>query len=292
MLVLAYDEKVKRLGISLSKKMNEPELTTLFVISNVEELQNQLQELPPEIQNRTRVIPPPNDEVLFGLLKIARFAITKCAFMQVTESLSLHTPVIGFYYEGDFSFDLLPKVMRSFSHTTSDPEANANTMSAARRFLKMDPQLLRVVHDGELEAATKTSVYLENLAPEPRNNTILEVERLGIMQRHLDMAIQKLRGERPHIFHLARANYLRKYLDHDLFNVVCEYSLGGRKFFDRFWARRFRTRFGMLKEYRRAMSNESRREVLLTSPLNRLLIEVDMGDETLPSIKELQGILD
>jgi hypothetical protein len=292
MLVLAYDQKVEQLGISLLRKINEPELTTLFVASHVQELQKRLAELPSPITERTHVILPPNDQVLFGLLKIARCAITKCAFMQVTESMSLHTPVIGFYYEGDFSFDLLPKVMQSFSHTTSDASADSKTVAAARRFLHMDPHLLQVVHNGELEAASKTAAYLESMSSLPRNDTTGEVEQLGVMQRHLLSAIENLRGERPTLIHQVRANYLRKFPDHDLYNIVCEYSLQGKKFFDRFWARKFRTWLGVLMEYRRARPGESRRQVLHTSPLNRLLIEVDMGEESLPSIKELQGIPD
>ena len=125
---------------------------------------------------------------------------------------------------------------------------------------------------------------------EPRRNTKREVERLGVVLRQLQSTIQNLRGERPTLIHQVRANYLRKFPDHDLYNIVCEYSLQGGKYFDRFWARKFKTRSVVLKEYRRARLGGSRRQVLLISPLSRLSLEVDKGEESLPSIKELQGI--
>jgi hypothetical protein len=113
MIVLAYDQKVLRLGLSLLKALADVE--AVFISPAVEQVRDKLSELPAAIAARARAIATPEDSLLFGLLQLARCAVTKCGYMQVTESLSLHTPVIGIYYPGYYSFDHLPGPLKKFT---------------------------------------------------------------------------------------------------------------------------------------------------------------------------------
>jgi len=290
MIFLAYDPKVAHLGLSLVNKLSDLELDGLFITADHAYMDEQLNTFPGALKENLRVIPPPGDEILFGLLKIAHCAVVKCGFMQVTESLTLHTPVIGFYFPGDFSIDTFPKSMRSFGFMTDNPEADAETIKAARSFLQLDKDKMKAVHDGELGAAAKTAIFMETMSPTPRADTTSEVVKLGFSKALIQTALEKFTDRSPVHINQIRSNFMRDFPTHHLYVLACDYSIDGERGFARLWGRLFWNRSALLVENRKAKSADSRRRVLELSRRERIMLEVYLGDEALPSIKELQKL--
>jgi hypothetical protein len=286
-VVLAYDQNVQRLGISLLERLASPDVDVVFVSSTPEEVSAHLRELPPPIASHARAIAAPEDGLLFGLLQVAHCAVTKCAFMQVTESLSLHTPVIGYYYSGYFSMNDLPKVFKKFTHATRTPVADEVTVRAARRFLDMDPEKLRLVHNGDQGGAAMAATFLEKLPRLPRQGTDKESARLGFSKSHLIKALTNLEAYGRPAIEQVRCSGLRSMPDHEVYILTCAYRINGNRGFVRLWGRLFRSPTSLLAEARRARQPGSNRQVLYSSWRHRMLIEVDMGEESLPSIQEL-----
>lgn len=290
LLFLAYDRKVEGLGFSLLEKLERPIVDALFITTDPDGLWARFgRQVHPEA-GRVAVISPPGDEVLFGLLQLARCAVTKCAFMQVTESLTLHTPVIGFYYEGDFSLNIFPHSMRQLSHMTSNEDADEETVCLTQRFLELDEASFKAVHDGGLGAAARAADYLEALPRVPRTNTIPEVSRWGFTEALLESALSKLNnGEKVRLVE-ARSAFLRTFPNHDVHVLVCRYAINSRFYFARLWGRAFRRRTDLIAEIHQVKTTGSQRQVLGFSPWHKTLVELDLGEETLPSIKELQKL--
>jgi hypothetical protein len=286
-VVLAYDQKVQRLGLSLLERLDRPEVEVLFVGPADEALNARLAEMPAALSSRARVIATPEDGLLFGLFQLARCAVTKCGYMQVTECLSLHTPVVGVYYPGYYSFEHLPRALRQFTHAAIQPEADESTLAAARRFLEMDPDELNAVHTGRWGAAASAASFVENLPRSPRAGTQAETARLGWTASRLSAALRRLEpGGQPEIL-FVRSAILRTFPDHELYIVVCVYRVGQERRCARLWCRLFRSSLAALAEARRAQQPASNRRLLHVAPLSRRVIELDMGEESLASIKEL-----
>jgi hypothetical protein len=287
LLLLAYDPRVEHLGLSLMERLDDPALSALFISGNGARVLGRLNDLQPGVAERIRVIAPPQDDVLFGLIQAAGCAVTKCAFMQVTESLSLHTPVIGLFYPGGFSLDIFPRNIRAFSHMTSHVDADPETVKAARRFLNMDRGQLKAVHDGTLAAAARAADFLESMPPTPRADTTAEVTRLGFTMADIENAIGQLENHTSPRINQVRSAYLRKFPDHDLHELLCDYSLNGTRRVARLWGRIYRRRWDLYAERRRAGLAGSRRRLLTSSLWRNTLLEMDLGEEVLPSIRQL-----
>jgi hypothetical protein len=252
MVVLAYDENVARLGLSLVERLGaEPDFGALFLTPDLAGVTG--------ANGNVRVVPPPTDPVLFGLLKLARLAVTKGGFMQVTEALSLHTPVVGYWYDDDYPAAQLPDVLRAFTHPTVRADADEATVRAARTFLRMEDGA-RAVHDGRLDAAAKAADFLEAVPPTPRRDASPEAARLGFTAVRMERAIRRLEPRGRLVIQQTRASHLRSMDAHDLHSVVCEYSLDGEARFVRLWGRTFHTR-------------------------PRVTLELDMGEGLLPDVK-------
>ena len=286
-VVLAYDQNVQRLGISLLERLASADVDVVFVSSTPEDVSAHLRHLPPPVASHGRAIAAPEDGLLFGLLQVAHCAVTKCAFMQVTESLSLHTPVIGYYYSGYFSMDHLPRVFRRFTHATTTSVADKATVMAALRFLDMDPEKLRLVHNGDEGGAAMAASFLEKLPRLPRQGTEMESARLGFSKVHLVKALKNLEPCGQPVIEQVRCSGLRSMPNHEIYILTCAYHINGNRAFVRLWGRLFRSPISLLGEVRRAQQPGSNRHVLYSSWRHRMLIEVDTGEETLPSIQEL-----
>ncbi len=289
-VVMAYDRNVERLATSLLSKLDIPGLEALFLSPDIEGVQQRLARLPDAVRARSRVIQPPPEPILFGLLQLARLAVGKCAFMQVTECLSLRTPIIGFYFRGDFSLDHLPQVYRSFAHTTTDPEADAATVAAARRLLRVDPASMAAIHDGQLNATARTAAFLEALPGTPRQDTWTECARLGFSTERVRAALGTLEPSGPPTLEQLRASFLRGMPDQAVFALACRYTAAGTRHFARLWGRAFRSRASAEAELVKAGTPDSRRQVLYFSAVDQLLIEKDLGEAVLPSIEECQSM--
>jgi len=289
LVVLGYDPNVEALGLSLVPHLDDPDLAVVFVSPEPERTRNRLDALPNGARRRVRVIAPPPETALFGLLQIARCAVTKCGYAQVTESLSLGTPVVALYYPGFFSLDALPPVMKAFSHATTSSEADPATVSAARRFLRTDAAALRAVHDGGLGAAARAADFLQALPRAPRADATPESAKLGFTPKRIRAALLALTPHSAPVVHEVRAAALREFSDHTIYVVGCRYSVGGAARFVRLWGRRFTSPRALIAETRGAAAGDPRRRVLYASARDRTMLEIDLGEEVLPSIVEMMA---
>jgi hypothetical protein len=285
-VVLAYDPSVANLGVSLVQQLDDPSVGAVFVSPDPGSINERLAVLA-HADRQIRTLMPPSDRLLFGLIQIARCAVTKGGFMQVSECLSLHTPVIGLFYHQCYSPDQLPEAARAFVHVADDGVADPGTVAAARRFLGLDPAALSAIHDGSLDAAARAADYLEALPRTPRADTSDGALRLGFSRERLLIAMRNLEGDRADVVHQLRSNHLRTFPDHEVHNILCEYSLGDERRFARLWGRLYRTRRDQRKAVRKAGAVGPPRRILFSSARDRMLIEQDLGDEVLPAISEL-----
>jgi len=289
MVVLAYDPNVERLGISLLTQLDDPDLAVVFVSPDPAGVQRRVAASCGVPRGRVRAIAPPTEPVLFGLLQLARCAVTKCAYMQVTESLSLGTPVVSLYYPGFFSLSAMPSAIKPYTHATTTAVADPATLAAARRFLHTDAEELGAVHDGTLGAADRVADFLEALPRTPRADAAVECARLGFTTRRIRGALLALHPGRAPVVLDVRSNCLREFPDHAVHVVVCRYALGEDSHFVRLWGRVFHSARALFIETRRIRAEEPRRRVLYTSLRARILLELDMGEEVLPSIVEMMA---
>ena len=285
--VLAYDHNVEALGVSLIGKLDDPRLDAVFITHRVDDCQARLASLPAAVRRRTRVIPPQEDRLLFGLLQIADLAVGKCAFMQVTECLSLLTPIVGFYFEGDFHLRCIPEVCHDFAHSSADATADAETVTTVRRYLELRPEDMLSVHDGSLEAATRAAEFLEQVAGWPRRDTTGETRvHHGLEAAYLEHALAAGNGSTVGIQQV-RATRIRNSLDQQIYALVCHYRADGRDAVDRLWWRRFPSSEGTLEEAGRVREPGSGRQLYVVDPERRWLFEADAGQDRLPEVDDV-----
>ena len=285
MLVLGYDPNVEQLGLSLARQLEDPDLVTVVVSPDPAATQRRADAVAAP-GHRIRAIAPTTDQVLFGLLEIARCAVTKCGYMQVTESLSVGTPVVTLYYPGFFSLSALPEVMQSFAHATTSADADPAAVAAARRFLHTDPDALRAVHEGGLGAAGRAAEFLERMPRTPRTDATEDSAAVGFTPRRIRVALRALAPRSAPIVHEVRATSLRNFQDHTIYLVACRYSVGGETRFVRLWGRLFTSAGALIAETRRDAVG---RRILYVSGRERLMLELDLGEEVLPSIVDLMA---
>lgn len=286
--VLAYDRNVEQLGASLLSKLADPDLEAVFLTPDLDGCRRRLAER--SIAGGSwRVIAPAPERLLFGLLQLSRLAIGKCAFMQVTECLALHTPIIGFYFQGDFTLDYIPQVCRPFACSTAAHEADSATVAAARRLLELSGDDMAVVHNGELQATAKAAGFLEVLPRRPRPQTTAECERLGLSPALVERA---LRRQHPHgrvTIDLLRAARVRLLPGQQVYGLGCHYAVDGERRFARLWARLCESRRAAEAEAARASGTG--RNLLLLAATERLLIEEAVGEAVLPSLEEAEEMM-
>jgi len=284
LLVLGYDPNVERLGLSLARQLDDPNLATVVVSPDPEAAQRRADALVGGTGGRIRAIAPTSDRVLFGLLQLARCAVTKCGYMQVAESLSVGTPVVTLYYPGFFSLTALPEVMQRFAHATTSPDADPAAVAAARRFLETDPAALRSVHEGGLGAAAQAAEFLERLPRTPRGDATEDSAAVGFTPKRIQAALRELAPRSAPVVREVRATSLRDFPDHRIWLVACRYSVGDETRFVRLWGRLFTSARALIAESRRAAPG---RRILYVSGRERMMLELDLGEEVLPSIVDL-----
>ena len=281
--IMAYDSNVERLGITLLAQLGDFVFEALFLTRDVDGCQKRLRALPLPIRERTQVSGLQPERILFGLLLLSRLAVGKCAFMQVTECLSLRTPIIGLYFQGHFSLSLIPFRCRSFAHSTSHHEADAATVAAARRFLNLTKDKIGVTHNGEFGATARAAGFLELLALSPRQNTWDGCARFGFSEPIIRAALGSLHPYNRLIVRQLRAMRLRALPGHQIFSLVCRYTLDTDEQFVRMWGHIFKSRKAAEAEWNQARASGSGRGVLYYSRQDRLLIERDLGAAALPA---------
>lgn len=309
--VLAYDFNVQELALSVLGGLADPALEAVFLTHEIEACRRQVAELPPAVRERVRVLPPQPDGRHFGLLQLARLVIGKCAFMQLSECLSLHTPLLGFLFANQFSLRKVPAVCRQFSHETSETAASAETLAAVRRLLAVEPEAMGAVHDGTLGAAGRAADFLEALPGASRRHVGDACERA--LRRHYERtlsparaavaapwgrrrltdemiraALARVEGEAEVAVREVRFGLIRTLGrgEENIFAVTAHYTAGGEPRFRRLWLRLFDSPQGLERSVRQARAAGSERRLYLARPTQRLLIEEDRGEALLPSLDE------
>jgi hypothetical protein len=286
-VILAYDRNVETLGLSLLRALNEPNLSAVFVGAEAEEIEQRLGTLPPHIRERVRAIAPQPDGTLFGLLQLAQVAIVKLGFMQVTECLSLRTPVVGLYFPGQFSTDFLPGVCRSFIHATTETAADPDAVAALRGFLQANHEELAVLHDGQFNAVERAADYLEALPLVVRQEGMSEhAAQYGFTKGRIQEALKVLEGGEQVEVHDARCLSLRGMPSQRVFQLTSNYWVDGSRRFARLWGRLFPSQAAANTELERSAVPGSRRQVLYVSDEDRVVVERDIGEALLPSSQE------
>jgi hypothetical protein len=284
--VLAYDLNVARMATSLFQELSDPSLSLVYIGSDIQKIQEIQEQLPAQIRSQSRVIQPPSEPALFGLIKLSKFALTKCAYMQVTECLSLGTPVIGYFYPGYFPLSFLPDEIRRFVYATDKPGANQEMVAIAKKYLNVKPEELLSVHNGELNSLSKAADFLEDLPRLRHQEKTVNAAQLGFTKKRVRAALGQLDHTikeqiEVHQIRSTRLRFLKNY--HSIYSVLCDYSVGGEQRYARLWGHTFPTFIQAILEIKALMYGKSRRQFLFFSPSSRILIELDMGVEILPS---------
>lgn len=280
LLVLAYDRNVETLGASLFARLGRADLRALFLTHATEDCEARLRALPEALRARLRVAAPRPDRVHFGLVQAARLVVGKCAFMQVSECLSLGTPIVGFWFRGDFHLDYIPAVCRPFAHLTDDPRADDATVAQARRLLDLRREDVLAVHDGELRAADRTVDFLERLRPRVVSGA--ECGAAGLGRGALLAALRAAHPRATLELRAARVSALREFSGQRVSSVVCRYRADGAEVARRLWSRRFDDPEALDAELAAANAPAARRRAWHVDRVAGLMIEDDVGEAALP----------
>jgi hypothetical protein len=284
--VLAYDLNVARMATSLFKELSDPSLSLVYIGSDIEKIQELQGQLPAHIRSHICVIQPPSEPALFGLIKLSKFAVTKCAYMQVTECLSLGTPVIGYFYPGYFPLNFFPNEVRRFVYVTDKLDSNREMVAVAKKYLNINPEELLSVHNGELSGLSNAADFLEDLPRLRHQEKTVSAAQLGFSKKRMKAALRRLDhtlNEKIEVRQIrsTRLRFLKNY--HSIYSVLCDYSVGGEQRYARLWGHTFPTLIQAILEIKTLLYGKSRRQFLYFSPASRILIELDMGVEILPS---------
>jgi hypothetical protein len=283
MTVLAYDANVEMLAVSIAARLERDDVGVVFLTNQPDRCLLRVLSLPDPIRQQARVLAPLADRLHFGLLAESRLVIGKCAFMQVSECLTLRTPIIGYYYRGDFHLGFIPEECRPFAHMTSDIAADDETVARARHFLDLPPGDMRAVHDGELGSAAATAEWIERVPRQPRPGIAAECERSGLSPSLLDEALRAADGGDA-VLQDVRMTLVREPQQQQIFAVVCHYAVGGQSLARRFWLRTFESDAAAQAELARLRHPDARRTLYGLAPDGRALIEQDIGEAALPPL--------
>jgi hypothetical protein len=278
--VLAYDRKAERLGFSLLERLDAPGTDFVFMARRREECKRRTAGLPAELRTRVRVLGLPPDSLLFGLIELSSLAVVKYGFMQVSECLALHTPVICAYHEGPTWVGLLPPACSPFIHVAEQDEADDRTLAAARKLLDIPADAMRPIHSGGFDASAGAADFLERLAGQRQETWSEAVAKFP--EEQVRAALQARVGRSRFDLLQLRAMRLRSLRGEELYSIVCRYRINGGERFLRLWGRRFSSSWGVRR--RRLDAVRSGQRVLYASPRQRVLIESDAGQALLPPL--------
>lgn len=134
----------------------------------------------------------PREDVLYGVLELARLAILAPGPGRMHEVLSLGTPVITLD-------DEVPEDLAEIAWAPANPnEADGPTVEAARRLLGLGPEAFREYLHTTRDGIQRAADCLEAMPPTPRQDATLESERLGFTRQRIQQALQRLHpDDRP-----------------------------------------------------------------------------------------------
>ena len=274
----------ERLGVSLAGELAGPEVGLLFCARDPQRCREQLDGLPDGVRDRVRVIAQPEDAELFGLLELSRLAVVKYGFMQVSECLTLQTPVLVVYHEGPTWLEALPDHCQPFLWVTDTTEASADTVAAARHLLGLSPTAMAPIHTGGLQAAAEAASFLERVALIPRTGTGHECAALGMTHDRLLQAVQARFPDAAITIETWRALRLRVTAEGDLFLVLVVLRFPGGQRVERFWARTYQGREAAETDHAEALAGAGGRRLWYYDPVGNILFEEALGEAALPPL--------
>lgn len=284
-VVLGYERKAEALAAALLPALDDLACEVVVVSPAPGESQERLAVLPAAIAARVRVVAPPPDPVLFGLIELACLAVGKCGFMQVSECLALRTPFVGVTYRGCFPVGLLPPAAGRFVHASPGPDPLPDVIAAARAFITADPDLLGRLHEGPLDAVARAADFLEGVTRRPRADTTAACTGQGYPIPLLEAALDARFGRGGVTVRRARCTRLRHSATSRIDAIACEFMVRERQSFAVLWGRRYDSAEAAAADLAAATAPGSSRRVLYASTEERLLIERDVGEAELPPLE-------
>jgi hypothetical protein len=279
--VLGYEKKAEQLAIALWPRLREHGCGMIFLTPNPQECRERLQSQPPAFAESVRILPPPSENLLFGLLKNSNLVIGKCGFMQVTESLAVRTPFLAIQYRGCFPVDYLPREVARFVHATDTVAPDARTFDAAVQFVHTSPQQLNHIHNGQFGARSRVVDFLERLPPAPRD-TREQCLQLGYSSALISKAIESIHGRVGVRLQTIRCNRLRKLDWGHLDSLVCTYTISGAQKSCLLWGRAYKSARKAKSDLRAAALPNSERRILAVDRDRYILLEEDSGQPLPP----------
>ncbi len=168
--VLAYEKNIQQLAVGLLPSLAGHDCASVFVTPSPRDCGKLLSALAPQFAERIIVLPPPSDNLLFGLLKFSSLVIGRCDFTQMSEALALGAPFLGVTNHGCFPVRFPPRRMRRFIHLTGNSECDKATAEATLRLMLTPRNDVLGIHDGRFGAATAAD-FLECLPAAHRITT-------------------------------------------------------------------------------------------------------------------------
>lgn len=282
--VLAYDNKVEALGLSLAKSLGPAHI--VFCARDPERCSRRLAGLRLDATTVVTVIAQPPEPTLMGLLELSDLAIVKYGFMQVTECLALRTPTIAVYHEGPEWVDFLPDVAQQFVHVAVKAEADRRTIESARHLLELPAGALAPVHAGASSGVGDAADFLDRFPARPRAAAPQEWTALGLSRDHILAALKALHPGTTIDLRSVRAMRLRSLPELDIIAISCGYSQGRTEAHARLWARTYPTEDIARADCQRLVSESPARRILFSSSPDRVLLEANVGEAKLPPVNE------
>lgn len=281
--ILGYEKKAEQLALALMVELRDDCRAVLLSPSPERSSQN-VEALSESVRARIRVLPPPGENLLFGLLHASNLVIGKSGFMQVSECLALGTPFIGIEYRGCMHPQVLHREAAMFVHTTSSVLPDQATKEAAVRFLQVPKESMRHLHDQRFGASSVVADFLERLPKQPRPETLKESERLGYSREVLRKALAVRHPGATISVENIRCSRLRN-LNWGSIDSVAVLYRGFRSARTAFlWGRRYASESVAQEDICAAQQTGSGRQVLLVDRERQLMIEEDAGEPFLPPI--------
>ncbi|MGH8883712.1 MAG: hypothetical protein ACRDYX_00760 [Egibacteraceae bacterium] len=226
--VFGYDSKVEKVALDLATQLEGSDCEMVLLSQRPESLQQRLVVLDTDI--RTKVIPPPSERVLFDLLRRSRLAIVKYGFMQVTEALSLRTPVLAVYYGGPRWLYLTPDSCRKFVYVASDADTGPQIAAAARKLMDTDKAEMAQIHTTGFDAAEQTARFLEKLYVRGVRDTSAECAEHGFSHERVTAALTQLENcGHVSIQSLRCTRVMSVSEDPATFVLLCTYDAAGKR---------------------------------------------------------------
>ncbi|HEX4966716.1 MAG TPA: glycosyltransferase [Thermoanaerobaculia bacterium] len=280
-VVLGYDSEVLSFGLSLMEALSAQGFEALVVVSRWTGEEERLAKSR-QAPGRVRIIHPPADPVLFGLVERARLAVVKYGYMQVTECMTLRTPAVVVYRGSVPWLRQLPPGFEPFLHVVQPGAASREAVGGAHRLLALDRSTMPAAgHAGCAGAAAMAVRFLEKL--ERASSEIGEAcSQLGFTLERASAALACRHPGRKVEAGQLRALRLRTLPCCDLYSLACNYRLNGSERSARLWGRLYETPGRARADFRRASTPSSGRHVLFFDPDTRVLFEEDLGEAALP----------